>query len=99
MDALARKAESNFVYRGNEVGLSLAELASLLGERPHKLSRFVEAGVIEADRSGRFPIVRSVTAYWSFWRDVIAEASQRRRWRASGETLAGHAHRRSLEAR
>ena len=68
-------------------------------ERPHKLSRFVAAGIVQPDRDGRFPIEPSLASYWRYWRDVIARANQLRRWRVSGETLAGQAHRRSLEAR
>jgi hypothetical protein len=75
MTATALKAEpESYVSRGDVTdGLNLAELAHLLGERSNKLSRFVSAGVIVPDRDGRFPIVASVTAYWSFWRSVIHE--------------------------
>jgi hypothetical protein len=67
MEAFARKAEPGFD------GLSLDELAALIGEEPHKLQRFVLAGVIAPDRDGRFAIVESVEAYWLFWRGVIRE--------------------------
>lgn len=97
MHATARKDESESL--GDLDGLSLSELASLIGEKPHKLSRFVAAGVIQANGDGRFAIEPSLASYWRYWRDVIAKANQLRRWRVSGETLAGHALRRSLEAR
>lgn len=95
MDATARKAEPEIANSvGNFEGLSLGELAALLGERPHKLERFVEAGIVQSDRNGRFPVERSVASYFDYWRRVI----ERRRRRAFGETLSGHALRRSLEA-
>ena len=58
---LARKASSG---KANSVGfldgLTFAELAALIGERPHKLERFAAAGVIAPHRDGRFAIVASV---------------------------------------
>jgi hypothetical protein len=74
MTATALKAEPNHCNRVAVVdGLSFDELAALLGEKPHKLDRFIDAGVIVPDQDGRFPIVASVEAYWSFWRGVIHE--------------------------
>jgi hypothetical protein len=86
MTATALKVEpENDVNRVNVIfdGLSLAELAALLGERPHKLSRFVEAGVLERDRDGRFAIVENVTRYWRFWARVVRESARSERDRGT----------------
>jgi hypothetical protein len=67
MDAIAELVET----------VSFDELVHHLGELPHKLDRFIDAGVIVPDQDGRFVLERSVADYLSYWTGVIRREAKR----------------------
>jgi hypothetical protein len=60
-----------------DVAVSFDELVHHLGELPHKLDRFIDAGVIVPDQDGRFVLERSVADYLGYWTNVIRREAKR----------------------
>jgi hypothetical protein len=60
-----------------DVAVTFDELVHHLGEPPHKLDRFIDAGVIVPDQDGRFVLERSVADYLSYWTGVIRREAKR----------------------
>jgi hypothetical protein len=62
-----------------DVAVSFDELVHHLGELPHKLDRFIDAGVIVPNDDGRFDLLQATQAYLGYWTQIIAKRASRRR--------------------
>ena len=82
LDARPPQAEWSTIYLSD--GLSRSELAHLLGERPHKLERFVARWHRDAGSRRQVSDRWRRSAYLGFWRDVADAADARKLARKAG---------------